>query len=111
MLGAMAWLTRRAASVVLAAAVATAAGCADDGSGGAPYDVTVEVVSDESTQDVRVHAPDAEGPWPVVVALHGIDGTAEDVDGLASRLAAEASWSSPPATAPASGPRRQPSRW
>jgi hypothetical protein len=47
MLGAMAWLTRRATSVVLAAAVLTAAGCADEGSGGAPYDVTVEVVSDE----------------------------------------------------------------
>jgi dienelactone hydrolase len=85
----MARLRRRAASAALAATLLTAAACADDGSGGAPHDIVVEVVSDESTQDIRVYEPKAGGPWPVVLALHGINGSAEDLDGLATRLAAE----------------------
>jgi len=38
-----------------------------------------------------VFAPDAEGPWPVVVAFHGIGGTGQDMAEIATRLAREGS--------------------
>jgi len=44
-------------------------------------------VSDATTQDIRVFAPDSEGRWPVVLALHGIGGSSQDVAELATRLA------------------------
>jgi dienelactone hydrolase len=49
--------------------------------------VTSEVVSDETTQDIYVFAPQAQGTWPVVVALHGIGGSGHDMGELATRLA------------------------
>ena len=57
----------------------------EPGSGGLP--VTTQVVSDATTQDIRVFAPDSEGRWPVVLALHGIGGSSQDVAELATRLA------------------------
>jgi dienelactone hydrolase len=44
-------------------------------------------VSDATTQDVHVFAGQDSGTAPVIVALHGIDGSAEDMGELASRLA------------------------
>lgn len=49
--------------------------------------VTSRVVSDPTTPDLRVLAPDGEGPWPVVVALHGFGGTGQDMVELGTRLA------------------------
>jgi dienelactone hydrolase len=72
------------AAVVLGASVAAA--CEDGGTDGG-YEVSSEVVSSEATQDVLVFAPQAEGPWPLVVAFHGIDGRAEDMAEMATRLA------------------------
>jgi dienelactone hydrolase len=74
------------AAVVLGASVAAA--CEDGGTDGG-YEVSSEVVSHEATQDVLVFAPEAEGPWPLVVAFHGIDGSAEDMAEMATRLARE----------------------
>ena len=53
-----------------------AIGCADDDSdsdesASGPYEVISEVVSHETTQEISVWAPDAEGDWPVVWAAHG----------------------------------------
>lgn len=66
-----------------------AAACADSDSHGEGFDVTSQVVSHETTQDILVLAPDAEGPWPVVWAMHGVGGTGEDMAETATRLAAE----------------------
>jgi len=65
------------------------AGCQDNTSENARSDVTTAVVSDETTQDILVFAPDAEGSWPVVVALHGVGGTEKDMAEIATRLARE----------------------
>jgi dienelactone hydrolase len=49
--------------------------------------VTSQVVSDATTRDLHVLAPDGEGSWPVVVALHGLGGTGQDMVELGIRLA------------------------
>ena len=64
-----------------------AAACTGDSGGEASYDVTRELVSHETTQEILVFAPDAEGSWPTVIALHGLDGSAEDVAETSRRLA------------------------
>lgn len=78
---------RLAVAGVLAATALGACGGNDADGGG--YDVTTVVVSNEATQDIRVFAPDADGPWPVVVAMHGVGGTAQDMAEIATRLARE----------------------
>jgi acetyl esterase/lipase len=46
------------------------------------------MVSDDTTQDIWVYAPDADGSWPVVYALPGADGEAQrDLDVMATELA------------------------
>ena len=52
-------------------------------------EVTSEVVSTGATQEMLVVAPEMEGPWPVIVAYHGVGGTAEDMAEIATRLARE----------------------
>lgn len=76
-------------AAALVGTLIVAAACSGDGSEERPLEVTSEIVSHETTQDVLVVAPDGEGSWPVVVALHGIDGRAEDMAEVATRLAAE----------------------
>jgi dienelactone hydrolase len=49
--------------------------------------VSDSVVVDETGQDVVVFAPDADGAWPVVVALHGRNGSGEMMAEMATRLA------------------------
>jgi dienelactone hydrolase len=83
------WKMRRTI-VLLSAAVLVLASCGED-TQGARFQVTSEVVSHETTQDMLVFAPDAKGPWPVIVAFHGIGGTAEDMAEIATRLAREGS--------------------
>jgi dienelactone hydrolase len=79
-------LRRHLAALVVVPAVLLAACVADESADGFP--VRSEVVSHETTQDVLVVEPDTEGTWPVVVAYHGIDGTAEDMAVLGEQLAA-----------------------
>jgi dienelactone hydrolase len=50
-----------------------------------------EAVSNETTAEMLVFAPEDEGPWPVIVAYHGVDGTAQDMAELGTRLAEEGS--------------------
>ena len=64
-----------------------AVGCAGSGAGSGELPVTSGVVSDATTQDIHVFAPQAKGTWPVVVALHGIGGSGQDMGELATRLA------------------------
>lgn len=77
------------AEAVLLGVVLLAAACgAEEGQDGGS-EVNSEVLSPEGTQGMLVFGPDAEGPWPVVFAMHGIDGQAEDMTELATRLARE----------------------
>lgn len=81
----MARTARSAKVATLLSAVLMVAACGDEGS----FDVTSEVVSHETTQDILVFSPDAEGPWPVIWAMHGIEGTGQDMAEIATRLAGE----------------------
>jgi dienelactone hydrolase len=82
-------------SKVLACALLLAAACGGDSNAGrgdsdvGGFGVTSEVVADETTQDVLVFAPEAEGSWPVVMAWHGIGGRGEDMAEISRRLAGE----------------------
>lgn len=66
------------------ALLATGCGDGDDSSDALP--VTSTVVSDATTQDIHVVAPQADGAWPIVMALHGIGGSGQDMGELATRL-------------------------
>ena len=80
-------------SIALAAAVLVGglllSSCGDSGSQDGGFQATSEVVSREATKDMLVFAPDAEGPWPVIVAFHGVGGTPQDMAEIATRLARE----------------------
>ena len=58
------------------------------GGGSGPRAVMSDVVSASTTQDMSVFAPQDEGSWPVVFALHGLDGSRTDMTELGTRLAA-----------------------
>ncbi len=74
--------------ITMVASLATVAvACGGGGGGDDALTVTSQVVSDPTTPDLRVLAPDGEGPWPVVVALHGFGGTGQDMVELGTRLA------------------------
>ena len=79
---------RRLRLAALAASAAMVAACGgtgpDDDLG---YDVTADTISDETTQDIEVFAPDAHGAWPVVVAYHGNEGNAGQMALLAEGVA------------------------
>jgi dienelactone hydrolase len=65
------------------ASVAVACGGGDDDE----LTVTSRAISDPATPELRVLAPDGDGPWPVVMALHGLGGTGQDMIELGTRLA------------------------
>jgi dienelactone hydrolase len=79
-------LRRRLVAIVATPAVLLPA-CAADGSADSNA-VRSSVISHETTQDVRVFQPDAEGSWPVAIAYHGIDGSADQMAVIGERLAA-----------------------
>lgn len=56
--------------------------------GHGPYGVTTTMVSDKTTPDIWVYAPDSAGSWPVVYAIPGDGGDARrDLDVMATELA------------------------
>jgi fermentation-respiration switch protein FrsA (DUF1100 family) len=73
--------------VVLVALAFLAAACGGDDSED-DYGVRSRVVGDENTQDILVFEPDAEGSWPVVLAFHGFNGSADQMAEIGKRLAA-----------------------
>jgi dienelactone hydrolase len=87
--GCLAALRRRSRSAcfaaLVAAVVSVATACGDGG--GEEQAITSHVVPDPAAPDLLVLAPDGEGPWPVVVALHGVGGTGRDMEELSTRLA------------------------
>ena len=76
--------------MLLWAALLALASCGQDTKDGG-LKVTSEVVSDATTRDVLVVAPEAQGSWPVVLALHGVDGSGGDMGEIATRLGREGS--------------------
>ena len=82
---------RRILRVVMAAGLVVASCSSDDESAGGAtseeYDVATDVVSHETTQDIWVYAPDADGSWPIVYAMHGLDGTGDALAITATELA------------------------
>jgi hypothetical protein len=54
-----------------------------------PFEVIAKVVSHETTQDISVWAPDAEGAWPVVYALPGAGGRGQDFAEIGKVLASQ----------------------
>jgi dienelactone hydrolase len=77
------------AVVVLALLAAACGGGSGGGGGDAGPGVHEQVVSDPTTQDIRVFQPEGTGPWPVVMAYHGSDGDADQMAELGRRLAAD----------------------
>jgi acetyl esterase/lipase len=80
----------------MSAVMVVAASCGDDSDEGAvegpPYDVVSEDVSHETTVGITVWAPDADGEWPVVYALHGTIGmgaSRRDWEPAGEKLASE----------------------
>ncbi len=51
------------------------------------FEVTATIVSHETTRDISVWAPDEEGSWPIVYALHGTGGSGQDLALTATELA------------------------
>ncbi len=56
---------------------------------GPPFEVSSTIVSHETTQDISVWAPDAEGSWPIVYLLHGYQGSGQDLVETATGLASQ----------------------
>ncbi len=88
----------RAIAPVLGALLVAGAGlggCAQDRAGQttadlvAAYDVTEAVISHETTQEISVWYPEADGAWPVAFALHGRPGRREDLAITARTLAGQ----------------------
>lgn len=73
---------------VLAFAMMGLATCGNSDSG-PPYEVVIDEVSHDTTQDMAVFAPDAEGSWPVVFVYHGAGDTWENVAELSERVSAQ----------------------
>jgi alpha-beta hydrolase superfamily lysophospholipase len=69
--------------------VVLAASCGTGVNAEPPFEVSSAVVSHETTQDISVWAPDAEGSWPVVYALHGTGGSRQDLVETATALASQ----------------------
>jgi dienelactone hydrolase len=82
----MARLVRVGTTVLCTALLALGCGDDDDDRDG-ESSVTSQVVSDATTQDIHVFAPQGTGTSPVIVALHGIDGSGQDMGEFATRLA------------------------
>lgn len=55
--------------------------------GAESFEVMTTVVSHESTREISVWSPEAEGPWPIVVAIHGGELDRKDLAVTAEELA------------------------
>jgi predicted esterase len=76
----------RRATLTLVVLAMVSAGCEGD-QPGQPYAVASTVESHETTGQITVLEPDADGTWPVVYMLHGIGGTRQDMEQLGSSVA------------------------
>ena len=75
--------------IAIVTMVVLTASCGTGGDAEPPFGVSSTVVSHETTQDITVWAPEVEGSWPVVYALHGIGGSRQDLAEIAIALASQ----------------------
>jgi len=68
---------------------AVASACGSGSETGPPFEVSESVVSHQTTQQISVWTPDADGAWPVVYALHGTGGRRQDLAEMARALASQ----------------------
>jgi acetyl esterase/lipase len=66
------------AAITTTTAPTTAAAVSAVLQGEGPFEVTTTVVSHETTRDISVWAPDAEGSWPVVYLIPA-EGSGQDL--------------------------------
>lgn len=83
------WLAGDLAIVLAAVGLTWGCGDNDDSEDTASDGVVSSEISHDSTQDVTVWRPAADGSWPVIYALHGQPGNRSDMELLATRLARE----------------------
>jgi acetyl esterase/lipase len=69
------------------APTATALPASDLLQGHGPFDVTMTVVSHETTQEISVFAPEADGSWPVAFMFHCYECDRSDAAPMATQLA------------------------
>jgi predicted esterase len=62
---------KRSRVFTVLAGLLIAAGCASSEGAEPLFEVSTSVVSHEMTQDISVWAPDTDGSWPIVFAVHG----------------------------------------
>jgi alpha-beta hydrolase superfamily lysophospholipase len=73
--------------VLLAVTSLIATNCGSGSDEGPPFEVSSAVVSHPTTRDISVWAPETDGSWPVVYALHGRGGSRQDLAETAIALA------------------------
>ena len=76
-----------AVALMLLAPAAVVPGCGGNGPPQPPFAVTSTAVSPETTKPMSIWAPDADGAWPVVYLLHGINGSPQDMELLGKSVA------------------------
>lgn len=74
---------RKATALLALVLIFAACGSSPD----SPLEVKSELLFHETAQSIWVWAPDAEGSWPVVFAVPGSSGKAQDLEVLATELA------------------------
>jgi acetyl esterase/lipase len=80
-------MVRAGLVLVLLLSMVAGAGCSEGGDAEPPYPVSSTVVSHETTQEISVFAPEAEGSWPVAYLLHCYDCNREDSAEMGRQLA------------------------
>jgi dienelactone hydrolase len=83
------WLAVDLAIVLATVGLTWGCGDSDDNEDAVPDGIVSVELSHDSTQDVTVWRPDADGSWPVIYALHGQPGSRSDMELLGTRLARE----------------------
>jgi len=74
-------------AVLVLSVVGLAVGCGSTSDPEPPFAVTSTVLVQETGKDIAVFAPEGEGSWPVVYALHGFGSNWQRLEGTASELA------------------------
>jgi acetyl esterase/lipase len=68
-------------------AMLVVAGCGSGDEAETPFAVSSTVVWHETTQNISVWAPEADGSWPMVYMIHAYGGRGQDLAETATRLA------------------------
>ena len=76
-------------AVLVLIVVGLAVGCGSASDPEPPFAVTSTVLAQPTGKNIAVFAPEGEGSWPVVYALHGYGSNWQRLEGTASELASQ----------------------